>query len=175
VQSGDDASRRRLLEEFEKHGLTGAVTDFGQILLLFERGNQERYEFLPVDERLLGAERCTVFAYRQGDGPGALTVWEDKDRLQSRVEGEIWVSTDGYRLERITLKSIRTEASGPVRDDAEVDYVMTSHGVLAPAAVTHREYRGGQLTTENLFTYTTFQRFGASAKIKFTESPERAK
>src|SRR5579871_2275961 len=31
----DDAQKRAMLKEFEKYGLTSAVTDFGQLLLLF--------------------------------------------------------------------------------------------------------------------------------------------
>jgi hypothetical protein len=170
LQANDDKSRKKLLEDFEKHGLIGTATDFGQILLLFARRDQERYEFSAVGERLLGADRCIVFAYRQHDGPGALTIYDPRGRVQPQAAGEIWVERDSFRLMRVTIKSVRGAAAGAVRDEAQVDYLMTSHGVLAPVSVIHREYRGGSLAAENLFTYAPFRRFGSSADIKFTET-----
>ncbi len=158
VQAGSDASRKRLLEDFEKHGLIGTVTDFGQLLLLFDRADQEHYQFSFGGERLLGAERCSIFAYAQHDGPGSLTIWEGKAHVQSRASGEIWVSSDNYDILRVTIKAIRGEAASAVRDEAEVDYVMSSFGVHVPVSITHREYRHGELIAENLFTYTPFRR-----------------
>ena len=171
LQASGDRARKKLLEDFEKHGLIGTATDFGQLLLLFGRRGQEQYEFSGGAEQLLGAERCTVFTYQQHDGPGVLTIFDAKGRVQPRAAGEIWVASDTYRVIRITIKSVRGEGAGAVRDDAEVDYTMSSHGVLVPVSVTHREYRNGQLTAENLFMYTAFRRFGSSAEIKFTEIP----
>src|SRR4051812_12296679 len=37
IRAGDDRSRQRTLEGFEEHGLTGFVSDLGQLLLLFAR------------------------------------------------------------------------------------------------------------------------------------------
>ena len=154
------------MEDFEKHGLVGTVTDFGQLLLLFDHGAQERYQFASGGERMLGAERCTVFMYAQHDGPGSLTIFEGKGSLQTRASGEIWVSSDNYRVERITIKSVRDEAVGAIRDEAEVDYtsVGSAQGVPVPVAVRHREYRRGELTAENLFTYAPFHRFGKAVQ-----------
>jgi len=169
LRASDDKSRKKLLEDFEKHGLIGTVTDFGQILLLFARRNQEAYEFAERGERLLGAERCAIFAYRQHDGPGALTIWDSKGRIQPQADGEIWVDRESFRVVRITIKSARGLGPDAVRDEAQVDYAMSSHGVVVPVSVEHREYRAGQLTAENLFTYAPFRKFGASADIKFSE------
>ncbi len=40
----DDNSKKELLWQFEKYGLSGAVGSFGQLLLLFTRRSIERYE-----------------------------------------------------------------------------------------------------------------------------------
>ncbi len=54
LQAGDDASRRKLLENFEKHGLVGTVTDFGQLLLLFDHSHHDFYQFSGGTEQSLG-------------------------------------------------------------------------------------------------------------------------
>ncbi len=168
VQAKDDRSRRKLLESFEKHGLVGAVTDFGQLLLLFARSQQPEYEFYPVGERLYGAEKCMVFLYRQQEGTGALTVWDEKGESQPRVSGEIWVTESGYRPVKITLKSIRGPEASAVRDEAEVVYVMSDHGVVVPSSVVHKEYRRSRMTTENRFTYAPFRMFGSSTVLEYS-------
>lgn len=167
LQSNDERTRKRLLEDFEKHGLVGTATDFGQLLLLFARSSQEQYEYLYKASKLVGAEWCSVFQYKQHEGAGALTVWDSKGRQQPRIEGEIWVARESYRPLKITLASTRTDGKDAVRDEAEVDYAMSTHGVVVPAAVAHREYRNGELVAENRFAYAPFQKFGASAAIKF--------
>lgn len=45
VTANDDERKKQLLKQFEKYGLTGAATDFGQVLLLFTRRDLDRYEF----------------------------------------------------------------------------------------------------------------------------------
>ncbi len=172
LQSADDRTRKKLLVDFEKHGLIGTVTDFGQLILLFGRSSQEKYEFSFQAERLTGADWCEVFEYRQHDGPGALTIWDDKGQERPRVNGEIWVSRENYRVLKITLVSTRLDGEVTVRDEASVDYTMGVQGVVVPADLTHREYRNGDMVAENLFTYDPFQRFGASSDVKFsTEKP----
>jgi hypothetical protein len=173
LQSDDDRTRRKLLEDFEKHGLIGTATDFGQLVLLFDRRSQEQYEFSFKANKLTGADWCAVFEYRQHEGPGALTVFDSKGRQRPQVAGEIWVARDNYRVLRITLVSARGQGASAVRDEAEVDYTMSPHAVVVPAAVTHREYLNGELVAENLFRYAPFQKFGASADIKFTGEPVR--
>lgn len=167
LKANDDRTRRKLLEDFEKHGLVGTVTDFGQMILLFERSSQDQYEYSFKANKLMGAEWCAVFEYKQHEGPGALTVFGPKGRQRPRIAGEIWVARDTYRPLRITLGSSRTEGSDSVRDEAEVDYTMSSHGLIVPVAVRHREYRNSELVAENQATYAPFQKFGSSADIQF--------
>src|SRR5260370_8105794 len=44
VTSTDEAMQRKMLEDFEKHGLRGVATDFAQSILLFATGNPQKYE-----------------------------------------------------------------------------------------------------------------------------------
>lgn len=160
VQSPSSQSRRKLLEDFEKHGLAGAVTDFGQLLLLFGAANQEKYSFQFGGERYLGADLCHVFTYQQQDGAGALTVFNDAGKEQPRIGGEIWMTRDAYGLLRLTLTSNRKEKSFEVREQAQVEYVRGPDGILVPATVTHHQFRNGSLAAENRFVYGEFRKFG---------------
>jgi hypothetical protein len=156
VQSGDERARRKLLEDFEKHGLIGTATDFGQLLLLFARPNQEGYLFKFAGEWYLGSELCHLFTYEQQEGKGALTVYSDSGVQQPKISGEIWVSAKDYRLMRVKLKSNRRENASDVREEGQVDYVP-AHGSMVPSSVIHHQYRNGGLTTENRFLYSQFR------------------
>jgi hypothetical protein len=172
VSATDDKARKKLLEEFEKHGLIGTVTDFGQLLLLFAKGSQEKFSYLFAGEALAGAEQCLVFTYQQLDGNGAMTVFDSTGRQQPRIKGEIWVTKKDYRLVRIRLASIRNEGKTAVREEATVEYVPTAHGVVAPVSVHHTQYRDASISAENTFRYQPFQKFGASTSVKFETETE---
>ena len=160
----DDQRKKRALEQLEKYGLQGAATDFGQILLLFSRANQERYEITAAGPRLLGVVPTQVFHYRQLDGPQALTVFRGDAKAQAQrlsIEGEIWVrEADGLPL-RITMAATGSNTETPLREEATVDYAMSEFGALLPVETTHRELHSGVETAENKFTYAEFHRFGA--------------
>ncbi len=99
ITASDDARKKEVLKQFEKYGLVGAVTDFGQLILLFTRRDLERYEFAARGPRVAGVTPALVFSYKQLDGPEALTLIEanKKDRTHRlRVEGEIWVREKDY-------------------------------------------------------------------------------
>ncbi len=166
----DDARKKEMLKQCEKYGLVGAVTDFGQLILLFTRRELERYEFSMKSPQWLGGSRVLVFGYKQLDGPEALTVFEGNksDRLRRlKVQGEIWVRPDTYLPIRITLTAHEGDAPASIREEASVDYAMTPFGALMPTATEHRELRGGKITAENRFTYSDVHKFGASSDVKF--------
>jgi hypothetical protein len=164
ITSHDDERKRRALEQLQKYGLQGAATDFGQILLLFTRGNLERYEITAAGPRLLGTVPTQVFHYQQLDGPHALTVFRGGSSAKTQrlsVEGEIWVrEADGLPL-RITMAATDSSIEKTLREEATVDYAMSEFGTLLPVETTHRELRSGVEVEENKFTYTEFHRFGA--------------
>ena len=161
LTASDDQRKKRALEQLEKYGLQGAATDFGQILLLFTRANQERYEITAAGPRLLGTVPTQVFHYRQLDGPQALTVFRGGAATKIGVEGEIWVrEADGLPL-RITMAATDSSTEKTLREEATVDYALSEFGALLPVETTHRELRSGTEVAENKFTYAGFHRFGA--------------
>ena len=95
----DDNSKKELLKQFEKYGLSGAVSDFGQLLLLFTRRSIERYEFTYKGAKMIGYDKALVFAYKQIDGAESLTVFDEKKQYKTqriRHEGEIRVRADDF-------------------------------------------------------------------------------
>jgi hypothetical protein len=174
-----DAERQQqLLKEFEKFGLLGAATDFGQLILLFTPRNIERFEFSERGggaSQMLGSERALVFAFSQLDGPEALTIFPARPDVSKaeaapmrvRAEGEVWVREDNLLPLRITLFARRGEGAAEVREEASVDYALSRFGALLPSATHHRELRANQPVSENTFVYADFHRFGASSELKF--------
>jgi len=170
ITATDDARKKEMLKQFEKYGLVGAVTDFGQLLLLFSRRDLERFEFTSKGDKMIGYDRALVFAYKQIDGPEALTLFEENKHDQMRhlrVEGEIRVRAEDFVPLQITLAAQQGDAPNSLREEAAVTYVMSKYGALLPVSTEHRELRAGKVVAENHFTYTDFQKFGASSDIKF--------
>jgi len=168
ITATDDTRKKTLLKQFEKYGLVGAVTDYGQALLLFTRRNMERYEFTAKGANSLNGQSVRVFGYRQIDGPEALTVIEESRNDQVRhlrIEGELWVRSDNFVPVRIIMSA--TQSADPVKEEASIDYAMSADGALLPVKTEHRETRGGKIAAENQFSYANFKKFGASTDIKF--------
>jgi hypothetical protein len=174
--ASDDARKKLLLKEFEKHGLTGAATDFGQLLLLFAPREIVHYEFAYSHAERRREARILVFGYKQIDGSEALTLVDARrgDKTsQLPIEGEVWVLESNFLPVRITLAVTRGVGADQVREEAEVEYAMSAYGALLPASTGHRETRGGKLAAQNRFQYAEFRKFGASSDIKFDAGPER--
>jgi hypothetical protein len=175
LQSPDDRARKRMLENFQKYGLTMAVVDFGPLVLLFTKRQIGNYHFELAGQDRIGADQVQVVAYRQVSGPDRMLVFQGREAIHQPIEGRIYARVpDGLPL-RITILETREVGKHAFRDEATVDYVLNAHGFLAPAAVTHRGYAGNQLVVEDHFRYTPFKAFGADAEIKFTIPPEAVK
>jgi hypothetical protein len=172
LRSDDDRARKRMLEDFQKNGLRGAATDFGQLILLFTRREIGNYDFRIEGPDRIGADDALRLGFEQRQGSTSLLVFEGRKVVRSRLEGRLWVRRkDGVPL-RIFLRSERVEHGKAHRHEAVVDYASTPFGALAPASVKHEEYVDNLLVTENLFGYTPFQKFGADAEIKFDTAAE---
>ncbi len=161
ITAGEDERRRRSLQQLEKYGLKGGATDFGQLLLLFNRANIERYEITYLGPRMMAPTRLDAFRYKQIDGPRALSVYQGSQAQRLNIEGEIWVRESDGSPFRVTLSATDTSAEQSVRQEASVDYVPSEFGTVLPSKISHRELRAGAVAAENTFTYAAFRRFGA--------------
>ena len=175
LSSPDDKARKRMLEEFQKHGLTTAVVDFGPLLLLFTKRQIGNYHFELAGQDRIGADTVQIISFQQTAGPERMLVFEGRRAVHMPVQGRIYARMpDGLPL-RISMTETREQNKHEFRDEASVDYVPNAHGFLAPDAVTHRGYVGDLLLVEDQFRYTPFRKFGADAEIKFTPAPDQAK
>ena len=168
VTAADDKRKRELLEQFEKNGLLGAVTDFGQVLLLFTSHDIQHYEFTYRRIENQGNAHLLVFGYQQIDGPEGLTVIDARrgEAAQNvRIAGEVWVRESNFLPVRITLAT--EQDGGLIREEASVDYAMSTYGALLPFWTEHRELRAGKAVAENKFSYADFRKFDTSSEIKF--------
>jgi len=167
LASADDHARKRMLEDFQKYGLTTAVVDFGPLLLLFTKRQTGNYHFELAGDDRIGADQVKIVSYMQVSGPGRMLVFQGHHAIHQPIQGRIYARVpDGLPL-RITIVESRTSGKTAFRDEAVVDYTPNAHGFVAPAAVTHRGFAGDQLLVEDEFHYTTFRKFGADAAIKF--------
>lgn len=168
LRAESDADRKRMLEQFEKHGLRGAASDFGQMILLFSKRRLGDYEFTPAGEDALGADRVKIVRYTEKAGRGRVLIFERSRAIYKPLNGQIWLrEQDGMPL-RITLLTERESDQGiTVREEAIVDYVRSSHGLIVPASVVYRQFSGLALTVENVYRYSPFRLFSADTEVKF--------
>ncbi len=171
IRSEDDQVKKRMLLEFEKHGLIGTVVDFGQMLLLFSKRRLSQYQFTVEGTTRIGADEVAVVGYRQVGGTQSLTVFEGREALHQLLNGRIYVRLPDLAPVRMTTSAARQKGNDTIRDEAEVDYAMSPHAVMLPVAVVHRQFWGKELMAENIFHYSAFRRFSAESEIKFTEVP----
>ena len=156
LQTGNDSRRRKLLENFEKLGLRGAVTDFGQIVLLFARDRQHDYTFTLGNTTTLGADSVAIIRFTQHEGPEGLTIYRGAKGSRRSLKGEIWVREGDLLPLRITLSTVEKTPRGEISSEAAVDYTQTQFGPILPVSVVYREFNGPALLTENVFHYGAF-------------------
>jgi hypothetical protein len=171
VKSADDNLKKQMLRDFEKHGLTGAVTDFGQLILLFTKRRLANYTFEVSGSERIGADSAVLLSFRQIGGDERLTVFAGHEARRTPLDGVIWLREPDFRPLRIRLNSERRDGEFLVKTEATVDYAMSAHGCVLPASVAHRETAGDKLLTENRFEYTPFRKFGAESELKFGDVP----
>lgn len=173
MKSDDDKLRRKLLLEFEKHGLIGTAVDFGLSLLLFRKQAMYNYTFVVVGERRLGADTALVLRFKQKSGEGQMNVFEGNKLIRQQLQGELWLSPTGVPL-RIELGSLIRENGQAIVDVGVTDYAISQYGFLLPTTVVHTRKADGQLVTENVYRYQRFQKFSADSDLKFeVEDPPK--
>jgi hypothetical protein len=156
MKSADDETKKKMLEDLEHSRLTGAVTDFGQVLLLFAPARQNHYKFAFKGQRSLGSEAFFILHYRQISGAEGLTEFRDRTEERHLPEGEIWLRQKDLLPLRITLNTTEALSSKyTLRNEGEVNYQPSSFG-LVPATVAHRQYLNKDLLVENNFSYSDY-------------------
>ncbi len=163
----DDRAKKRMLKRFEKLGLRGAATDFGQLILLFRRANLGRFRFRILRREQLRKETALVLAYEQKEGPEGFTIFEGRRAVRARLEGELWVRASDYLPMRITVRTTQPQGDYTAVHEGRVDYVPSRFGVLLPAEVTYRKLVDDELLVENTATYDDYHMFAAETVIQF--------
>jgi hypothetical protein len=152
-----EREKEKLRQDFEKQGLHGTATDFGQLLLLFTRTKQSEYAFSLGSSEHIGADSAQVIRFEQRTGDAALKIAEGRKRIKEPLTGELWVrESDGAPL-RITLTALRRQGDHEVRDEARVDYLSLASGALLPAAVVHRRFVNDELAGEDVYRYADWR------------------
>jgi len=67
----------------------------------------------------------------------------------------------------ITASMEHDESQHHLRDDASVDYVVSSFGCVTPATVVHRHFVDDVVLTENLYIYDPFRLFTTDTDIRY--------
>ena len=172
IQSPDDRLRKRMIEEFAKHGLVDIATDYGLILLAFGTRGQDHMKVTLGGETRVGADAARAILWEQTSDAGAELEFRGRTAARRPMRGVLWVrEPDGLPL-RVEAMAETAERQHTFRDEATVEYVLSTHGFLTPASVRHRHLVDGKLMTETLYRYEPFKLFAADAEIKFTELPD---
>ena len=174
IQSRDDRVRKRMLEDFAKHGLVDVATDYGLILLEFTPRAMQNLNIAPISEARIGTDAVEVFAWIQRTTAGGELEFHGRQVVRQALAGRLWIrKADGLPL-RVNAWAQYTDGQHRIRDEATVDYVQSVHGFLTPVSVFHRHLVDGQSITENLYRYEPFRMFSSDAEIKFTEVPDQS-
>ena len=169
ITSPDDRIRKRMLEDFARHGLVDIATDYGIFLLAFSKRGLENMNVVLAGEEQVGADAAWVLDWRQTSPDAGMLEFLGNQASRLALQGRLLVrQSDGLPL-RIQSWSQHSQGNHQIRDEASVDYVQSAHGFLTPASVIHRHMVDGQVITENLYRYDPFKLFSADAEIKFTE------
>jgi hypothetical protein len=156
LRSPDERTRRKLLEDLAHDQLEGAVTDFGQLILLFTKRLQKDYAFSLTGQQRFGEEQAVVLGYRQISGAQGLTFFKERTAERQPASGQIWLRQKDLLAVRIMLNTEeRTSKELAIRTQATVDYIPSQFG-LVPEHVVHRQFLNSSLMVENDLRYADF-------------------
>src|SRR5260370_27399133 len=105
MASSDDGVKKQILRGFEKHGLIGAATEFGHLILLFSKRRLADYDFEIAGQDRIGADAATKLKFKQKGGQESLTVFAHNQGLRSALQGFLRVRTQDSMPLRIRLGS----------------------------------------------------------------------
>ena len=165
ISEGSARIRKQILREFTDLGLVDVATDYGLMLLAFTKAGLAEIQLKPAESSYIGAEEVVAFEWRQT--AGGLLEFRGRTMARRPMHGRIWVRrSDGVPL-RISASTEHAEEKHTLRDDATIDYVLSSFGCVTPASVVHRHYVDDMMLTENLYTYGPFRLFSTETTIRF--------
>lgn len=169
LKSPDDRARKRMLEDFARHGLVDVATDYGLILLTFTKRGQKDMRVTAAGQEQIGADSVLALNWEQTSDAEGMLEFIGNQTNRRAMRGRLLVrKSDGLPL-RIEVWTSHALNNRVIRDEGTVDYTPTTHGFLTPVSVAHRHLIDGQIVTENLYRYEPFKLFSADAEIKFTE------
>ncbi len=172
VRSQDDNVRKRMLQDYAKFGLVDVASDYGLILLAFTRRGLGTMQIKAAGESRLGADAMVVLEWKQSSPDTGELEFRGRQAVRQALQGTLWArASDGLPL-RIQAWAEYEQSKHRIRDEASVEYAMSSHGFLTPASVVHHHIVDGQTITQNLYRYTAFRLFASDSELKFTELPD---
>jgi hypothetical protein len=172
IRSQDDSIRKRMLQDYAKFGLVDVATDYGLILLAFTKRGLATMRVNPAGQNQVGADPALVFAWKQVSSDAGELEFTGRQAVRQALQGTLWVrASDGLPL-RIQAWAEYALSKRKIRDEATVEYTLSSHGFLTPASVVHRHIVDGQTITENLYRYNAFRLFSSDSELNFTEVPD---
>lgn len=151
---GNRSAHKKLMDGFARESLDVAANDFGQLVLLFVKGQQPNYEFSYAGTSLIGAEKVLLIRYRESSGLAALHLKDGSKNSNAPLSGEIEARESDFAPLRITLTSARKN----VRDEAEVDYILQGDDLLLPASIVYRRYVHDTLSAEDRSRFSGWHR-----------------
>lgn len=162
-----DAERlaRQMLLDMESYGLVGAVTDVGQMLMLFNRARLNDFRFEMAEDGVYNQDPVAVIRYQQVQGDQAQVYHRELARVS--LSGELWVSRTSGLPVRVTANLPLKEGKFNVVHSFTVDYAPSRQGVLLPSQSTYARRQDSLVMVETKTVYTDFKMFSADAEIRF--------
>jgi hypothetical protein len=171
MSSDMDRLTKQMLQDMEAHGLVGAVSDLGQIVMLFNRARLRDFDFQVLPDTTLDDEAVAVLAYRQTGGDSGRVYHHEMTKVP--MSGELWIRRrDGMPM-RVTASMPLKEGKYAVIHQMTVTYLPTRQGVLMPSKATYSRTQDSVLMVETEAAYTDFKMFSADTEIKFVTEDDR--
>ena len=158
LASPDAESKQELIKSFERTCLSGAATDFGQLILLFTKPNQAKYSFQMAGDTRIGVDAAWIISFQQLAGDESLHIRDAGRKRDERLHGEISVRQGDYLPLRIVLHARHTVKSHEVRDEAKLDYTAIG-GALVPISLVYSRFENDEVTLESIYRYSEWQRY----------------
>src|SRR6185369_7439654 len=95
----DDRIRKRMLEDFAKHGLVDVATDYALILLAFSKRGLSQMKIVPAGEDTVGPDAALVLAWQQTSADAGELEFHGRQVTRRALQGHLWVRrSDGLPL-----------------------------------------------------------------------------